>query len=77
MMAEPVRKALARVVAESRHESMVHQPTRWPKPIWNRFVARAKEKGLPVSDVVRECGIAGLGYLETEDALREHRRTTA
>lgn len=55
---------------------MVHHPTRWPRAIWDRFEARAAEKNVPVADVVRECGIAGLGYIETQEAMREHRRAT-
>lgn len=76
MAAESVRKPLASVVQRGRHQAMVHHPTRWPRAIWERFVARADAKQMTVADVVRECGIAGLGYIETEEAMREHRRAT-
>lgn len=73
---EPTRKPLARVVNDGKRQAMVHHPTRWPGEIWARFEARAALKRVPVADVVRECGIAGLGYIETEEAMREHRRAT-
>lgn len=75
-MAEPMRKPLAHVVHQGRAQAMEHHPVRWPTAIWARFVARALLKGVPVADIVRECGIAGLGYIETEEAMREHRRAT-
>lgn len=70
------RKPLSKVVSEGRRQPMVHHPTRWPLAVWERFVARAAAKRVPVADIVRECGIAGLGYIETEEAMREHRRAT-
>lgn len=70
------RKPLARIVANGTRQRMVHHPCRWPEAIWLRFMARAAEKGVSVSDVLRECAIAGLGYIETEEAMRAHRRTT-
>ena len=75
-MPEP-RKPLAKVVREGRRQRMVHKPTRWPGAIYDRFVARAAAKELSVSDVIRECGIAGLGFIETQEAISEHRRATA
>ncbi len=70
------RKPLARVVHAGRHQAMVHKPVRWPLAVWARFEARAAALNVPVADIVRECGIAGLGYIETEEAIREHRRAT-
>lgn len=72
----PIRKPLAKIVADGMRQRMVHKPTRWPEAIWEQFEARAALKRVPVAKIVRECGIAGLGFIEAQEAIQEHRRHT-
>lgn len=70
------RKPLAHAAAAGRRQSMTVRPTRWPEALWERFEQRAVERGVGVSEVVRECAIAGLGFIEAQDAVQSHRGNT-
>ena len=76
-MPDPSRKPLARVAAQSRRETMVMWPMRWPPAILQRADERAADTGKSRSQVLREVCIAGFISLETQDAMRLHSGKTA
>lgn len=76
-MTEPARKPLAHVTAEGRGETMVVKPTRWPQKFWDRMEERARARRVGVSEVVRDCAIAGLSMLEAHEAMQSHKGKTA
>lgn len=76
-MSEPTRKPLARAARDGRNQTMKPKPIRWPEALWERFEALAIERGVSVSEVVRECGITGISMLEAQAAVRAHKGNTA
>ena len=56
---------------------MVVKPMRWAPVTWQRFEERALAAGVAVSEVVRQCAIAGLSFIEAQEAMQSHVRKPA
>jgi 2-polyprenyl-6-methoxyphenol hydroxylase-like FAD-dependent oxidoreductase len=63
--------------AEPRIESREPHSIRFTPTEWQRFTDAAISRGVEVTRYIRECAIAGHGFISAQDAITSLRRETA